>query len=68
MALTGVPLSLLYSSESSPPEGVYFAPVATIPSAKVLMALVRDVNVDEEASYVPVVREVSNCWKKPSEV
>lgn len=68
MALTEVPLSLLNCSEREPFEGVYFAPMAINPSAKDLTAVVREANVGEEASYVPMVSEVLNCWKKPSEV
>lgn len=49
-ALRGVPLSLLNCSESVPLEGVYCAAMAMKPSAKFLMAVVRDVNVGEEAS------------------
>ena len=56
----GLPLLLVYCSDNPPLEGVYLALMAMNPSAKVLTAEVRVVNVEVVDAYVPAVTEEEN--------
>jgi hypothetical protein len=63
----GVPLFFRNCSESPPFGGVYFATIATNPSAKVCTAEVMDLYAVVELAYVPTEAEEYICWKKGSE-
>ena len=63
-----MPSLFRYCSDKPPLLGVYLATTATNPSAKDLTEEIREVNVDEDESYVPTAISDWNRAKKGWEI